>query len=205
MNQITLKTKAEFFDDLSPNWHQENILTSREQELVRSILPPSELSRGGFLLDLGGGTGRLSEYLASSYPLSCLVLDISHGMLREGREHSPYSALNRVQSDAHRLPLRDESIRLVFSFSAFPHFERKKEVLRECRRVLLPGGSLVILHSCNREAINLFHSAHSAVIADDHLPPLECFRQWGEDLKWPIKKMEDNRESFLVHFIKPAV
>jgi ubiquinone/menaquinone biosynthesis C-methylase UbiE len=202
MNQPTLKTKAQFFDDLSPHWHQENILTPREQKLIQSILPTSELPRGGLLLDLGGGTGRLSEYLAATYPLSYLVLDISHGMLKAG---SPHPAVNRVQSDAHRLPLQDESVRFIFSFCSFPHFELKEEVLRECRRVLVAGGSFVILHSCSREEINLFHSAHSSVISGDHLPPLECFRQWGEELRWTIEKMENNQEFFLVHFIKPAV
>ncbi len=205
MNQPTLKTKAKFFDNLSPSWHQENILTPREQELIQSILHPSELSRGGILLDLGGGTGRLSEYLAATYPLSYLVLDISLGMLREGREHSPHPALNRVQSDTHRLPLQDESVRFIFSFCSFPHFERKEEVLRECRRVLVSGGSFVILHSCSREEINLFHSTHSSVISGDHLPPLESFQQWGVKLKWTPKKMENNRELFLVHFVKPEV
>lgn len=205
MKSPPLNKKAEFFDTLSSNWHQENILTPREQELLQSILVTSELSRGDLLLDLGGGPGRLSEYLAASHPLSYLVLDISHGMLKEGREHYPHSAAKRVQSDAHRLPLPDESVRFIFSFCSFPHFERKEEVLRECWRVLVPGGSFVILHSCSREEINLFHSAHSSVISGDHLPPLECFQRWGEKLKWPIKKMENNRELFLVHFIKPAI
>lgn len=198
-----MNKKAEFFDALSPNWHQENILTPREQKLLQSILPPSKLSRGGLLLDLGGGTGRLSEYLAASYPLSYLVLDLSHGMLSSGRKHCPHPAINRVQSDAHRLPLPDKSVRFIFSFCSFPHFERKEEVLRECRRVLVTGGSFVILHSCSREEINLFHSAKSSVISDDHLPPLESFRQWGEKFKWIPEKMENNRELFLVHFVKP--
>ncbi len=205
MNLPTLNTKEKFFDDLSPDWYRENILTLREQELIQSILTPSELSRGGILLDLGGGTGRLSEYLATTYPLSYLVLDISLGMLREGREHSPHPSLNRVQSDVHRLPLPDETVRFIFSFSSFPHFERKEEVLRECRRVLVPGGSFVILHSCSREEINQFHLAHSPVISGDHLPQLESFRQWGEKLKWTQKRMENNQELFLVHFIKPEV
>ena len=200
-----MNKKAQFFDNLSPNWHQENILTPREKKLLQSILPPSDFFRGGLLLDLGGGTGRLSEYLAASYPLSYMVLDISHGMLSEGKEHCSHPLVNLVQSDAHRLPLRDESARFIFSFCSFPHFERKEEVLRECRRVLVSGGSFVILHSCSREEINQFHSGHSPAISADHLPPLERFRQWGEKLEWTPEKMENTRESFLVHFVKPEV
>jgi len=200
-----MNKKARFFDALSTNWHQDNILTPREKNILQSILSPSELSRGGILLDLGGGTGRLSEYLVTLYPLSYLVVDISHGMLKTGIEQSPHPALNRVLSDAHRLPLPDESVRFIFSFCSFPHFERKEEVLRECRRVLVSGGSFVILHSCSREEINHFHSSHSSEISGDHLPPLECFRQWGKKMKWDTEKMENNRELFLVHFVKPEV
>ena len=204
MNATILNKKEKFFDDLAANWHQENILTPREQELLKSIIPNSGLSRGGILLDLGGGTGRLSEYLAALYPLSYLVIDLSHDMLRTGIGHCSHPALNRVQSDAHRLPLRDESVWFIFSFCSFPHFEGKEEVLRECRRVLVPGGSLVILHSCSREEINHFHSAHSHVISSDHLPPLERFQQWGGKLQWTQIRMENNRELFLVHFVKTA-
>jgi len=204
MTATILNKKEKFFDDLADNWHQENILTSRERKLLESIIPDSELSRGGLLLDLGGGTGRMSEYLATRYPLSYLVLDLSHDMLSTGIEHCSHPAINRVQSDAHHLPLLDESVRFIFSFCSFPHFEGKEEVLRECRRVLVPGGSLVILHSCSREEINHFHSAHSHVISSDHLPPLERFQQWGGKLQWTQIRMENNRELFLVHFVKTA-
>jgi len=197
--------KEKFFDDLAGNWHQDNILTPREQQLLKSVIPASELSRGGILLDLGGGTGRMSEHLAALYPLSYLVLDLSHDMLSTGLEHCSHPTINRVQSDAHRLPLRVESVRFIFSFCSFPHFEDKEEVLRECRRVLVPGGSFVILHSCSREEINHFHSTNSHVISSDHLPSLDCFQQWGKKLQWVPIKMENNRELFLVHFVKTAV
>ena len=205
MKEIFLNQKEKFFDDLATNWHQEKILTPRERKLLKSIIPASELSRGGILLDLGGGTGRMSEYLAALYPLSYLVLDLSHDMLSTGIEHCSHPAIKRVQSDAHQLPLLDESVRFIFSFCSFPHFEGKEEVLRECRRVLVPGGSFVILHSCSREEINHFHSVHSPTISADHLPTLESFRQWGKKLQWAPIRMENTRELFLVHFVKTAV
>jgi demethylmenaquinone methyltransferase/2-methoxy-6-polyprenyl-1,4-benzoquinol methylase len=200
-----INQKEKFFDELSLRWHQDNILTHRERRLFKSIIPDSELSRGGIFLDLGGGTGRLSEYLSISYSMSYLVLDFSHGMLKAGIEHCPHPSVSRVQSDAHRLPLQDESVQFICSFCSFPHFERKEEVLRECRRVLVGGGSFVILHSCSREEINQFHSGHSPAISADYLPPLECFRQWGEKLQWVPIKMENDPDMFLVHFVKTVV
>lgn len=199
-----LNKKARFFDQLSPNWHRENNLSTWEKELIQTVLSPAEFSRGGIFLDLGGGTGRLSEYLGRLYSLHCVILDFSYGMLREGRENCPHDNLRWVQSDVHEIPLLNESVRFIFSFSSFPHFERKEEVLRECYRVLEPGGSFIILHSSSRDEINLFHSTCSPVIAGDFLPALESFRCWGKKMNWSLKNMKDNQKYFLVHFIKPS-
>ncbi len=193
------REKREFFDRLAEDWRRENLLTPRDRELILSALPPGTLQLPGPILDLGGGAGRLAEYfreLGASLPL---VFDISARMLGE----SPAVPLRRLQGDAHRLPFRGRSVGLVFCFCAFPHFEGKEEVIRECERILRPGGLLVILHGCGREEINRFHSARAPVIAGDHLPPLEAFRRWGESVGMIPERLEDSRESFLVRYRKP--
>lgn len=195
--------KQRFFDRLSPRWHDENTLADHEWELLHKVLPASELSRGGRVLDLGGGTGRLAESLVGAYPLRCLILDLSRGMLEEGARHFTHPAVRRLQADARRLPFSAESIRFIFCFRSFPHFEQKEEVLRESRRVLISGGSFVILHSCSREEINNFHSSQSPTIASDHLPPLSRFRYWGTALKWIPKRLENGPGGFVVHYRKP--
>jgi ubiquinone/menaquinone biosynthesis C-methylase UbiE len=193
------REKRDFFDRLAPGWHRENPLTPRARDLLLSALPPGVLDRPGPVLDLGGGTGRLAEFFRGITASPLLVFDLSRRMLKE----TPAVFVHRLQGDAHHLPLRDRTIRLVFCFSAFPHFEQKREVVRECQRILLPGGFLVILHDCSREEINLFHSAQSPVIAGDHLPPLESFRQWGEMTGMIPERLEDGRERFLVWYRKP--
>ncbi len=196
--------KRSFFDDLSPGWHENNIFNDRERTLLDEVLPGEELGRGGVVIDLGGGTGRFANYLIDIYPLRCLVLDISSGMLTEAGRYSAHPLLHRVQADAHHLPLDDASIRFVFSFCSFPHFDRKDDVLRECRRVLIPGGIIMILHACSREQINHFHAAQREVIAGDYLPPLECFRDWGRKLELIPEYLEDGQDCFLVRYRKPS-
>ncbi|MFH1037957.1 MAG: class I SAM-dependent methyltransferase [PVC group bacterium] len=197
--------KQHYFDRLSSGWHENNSLTIRERELLRDVLPPGELSRGGVVLDLGGGTGRLVEFLLADYPLCCLVLDLSYGMLKEGCRCYGHPSAVRIQADACRLPFSGESVRCIFSFCSFPHFDRQEEVLRECRRVLVPSGVFVILHSCSREEINRFHALQSAPVANDRLPSLERFRDWGTALRWIPERLENSPQRFLVRYRKPPV
>ncbi len=195
-----LRDKEVFFDRLAPEWHGENLLTPRERDLILTALPNGELPRTGPILDLGGGTGRLAEFFHRISASPLLVLDLSRRML----SHSPPAHFHRLQGDAHFLPLRERSVGLVFCYCAFPHFERKAEVVRECRRILRPGGCLVILHGRGREEINRFHSAGSEVIAGDHLPPLPAFRNWGKAAGMIPERLRDSRESFIVRYRKPV-
>ncbi len=194
-----LREKRVFFDRLAPAWHRDNLLTAQNRDLLRSVLPPEVLDIPGLVVDLGGGTGRLAGFLREVNANPLLVFDLSRRMLRELRDGS----VHRVQGDAHHLPLRDRSVRLVFCFSAFPHFERQLEVLKECRRILRPGGYFVVLHDCSREEINRFHSAQAPVIAGDHLPSLAWFRRWGEKSGMIPERLENRRERFLVRYQKP--
>ena len=195
-----LRAKESFFDGLSSSWHRENRLTSRERELVLSALLPGELSRSGPILDLGGGTGRLVEFLRPLTDTRLLVFDLSGRMLSQ----SPPVPFLRVQGDAHYLPLRDRSVGLIICYCAFPHFDRKEMVIRECQRILRPGGGLVILHSCGREDINRFHSAQQEVIAGDLLPPLPTFRSWGIASGMIPERLQNSRECFLVRYRNPV-
>ena len=193
------REKREFFDRLAADWRRENRLTAADRELILSTLSPGELDRSGPILDLGGGAGRLAGFFRELGVRLPLLIDISARMLKEVAS----LPIPRLQGDAHRLPLRAGSVGLVYCFSAFPHFEGKEEVIRECGRILRPGGLLVILHGCGREEINRFHSAQSAVIAGDHLPPLEYFRRWGEQAGMIPERLEDGRKRFLVRYRKP--
>ena len=93
---------------------------------------------------------------------------------------------------------------MIYCFCAFPHFQRPEEVIRECRRVLLPGGGLCIVHGSGREEINRFHSRQEGAIAADLLPPLESFRRWGERFGLVPERLEESAERFLVLYRRPT-
>ena len=96
------------------------------------------------VLDLGAGTGHASLALKRRYPSSRVVaLDLAEGMLQAARRRQTLlRRFARVCADAVALPLQDASVDLVFSSLMLQWCNDPDTVLRECRRVLRPGGLL---------------------------------------------------------------
>lgn len=96
------------------------------------------------VLDLGCGTGWFSRKLAAQYPHSEVTgADLSPGMLAEAANQSP-GAIYWLHADAEQIPLADNSVDLIFSNLMIQWSARPELILRECRRILRPGGRLAI-------------------------------------------------------------
>jgi len=97
----------------------------------------------GAVLDLGCGTGQLAARIHRESPGARVVgCDFSHGMLARARARD--RGMRWVQGDAGRLPFRDGSFDAVVSTEAFHWFPDKPRALAEIRRVLRPGGRLLL-------------------------------------------------------------
>lgn len=99
------------------------------------------------LVDLAGGTGRglravegIGAIDGEPFDVDGIVLDAADGMLRRARSRGHAT----VQGDAARLPLADESVDAIVVVDAFHHLPDRDGVLAEARRVLAPGGVVVI-------------------------------------------------------------
>jgi malonyl-CoA O-methyltransferase len=96
------------------------------------------------VVDLGAGTGQASIALKRKYPGGRVVaMDIAHGMLRQARKRQTLlRRFDRVAADAAALPLGNASVDMLFSSLMLQWCNDPDQVLRECRRVLRPGGVL---------------------------------------------------------------
>jgi len=96
------------------------------------------------VLDLGAGTGRATIELKRRYRNSRVVaVDIAEGMLHEAaRRQTLLRRFRRVCADAAALPLRADSVDLVFSNLMLQWCNDPDRVFAECRRVLRPNGLL---------------------------------------------------------------
>jgi malonyl-CoA O-methyltransferase len=93
------------------------------------------------VLDLGSGTGFFTELLAGTYK-QVIGLDISKEMLNFAKEHRDKKIV-WLEADAHKLPLKDNSIDFIYSNLVIQWFDPLDEAITEMLRILKPGGLLI--------------------------------------------------------------
>lgn len=99
-----------------------------------------DLPARGTLLDIGGGTGRLSQYFSGTVD-RVIVADESGGMLRQAQLKG---SLILLRGRAERLPICDGSVERVVMIDALHHLEDQSLAVAEIARVLRPAGRVLI-------------------------------------------------------------
>jgi SAM-dependent methyltransferase len=118
------------------------------QRLAREVLTLAAPSADDRVIDLGCGTGLLSLAFAPQVE-RVVAIDSSPAMLQRLAEKAAggdTANIETVVADLRSLPLPDESATLAVSNYALHHLDDhgKELALSEIRRVLVPGGRLVI-------------------------------------------------------------
>jgi ubiquinone/menaquinone biosynthesis C-methylase UbiE len=117
--------------------------TTRET-LARLSLRPTDR-----VLDVGCGTGALLERLTGSHPVGLLSgVDPVPEMLAVARGRMPAEVELR-EGWVERLPFAEEQFDVVASCNMFHYIRRPVDALHEIKRVLRPGGRLVVTDWCD--------------------------------------------------------
>ncbi|NOZ49535.1 MAG: methyltransferase domain-containing protein [Chloroflexi bacterium] len=104
-----------------------------------ALIEHLQMTPGQWILDIGGGTGRVAQHLAAM-PVHVIVADASPNMLDGSRR----KGLSAVRSLAEQLPFASDSIDRITVVDAFHHFADQPLAAAEMVRVLRPGGRLII-------------------------------------------------------------
>jgi SAM-dependent methyltransferase len=115
-------------------------------ELLRNLLhaagsPIEELDA---ILDWGCGCGRVLRHWSGLAQTAVKGCDINPKMVEWCQANLPFASV-RLTDIAPSLPYEEGSLDLVYAFSVMTHLpeELQRAWMRECRRVLKPGGHLL--------------------------------------------------------------
>jgi len=139
------------FDSVAPKYDVMNDLMSVGLHRVwkRYTIAVANPQPGDRVLDIAGGTGDLSLAFARKVGPTGQVVhtDINEAMLREGRDRliNEGVILPTLVCDAEKLPFADESFHTVSVAFGLRNMTHKEQALTEMRRVLKPGGKLLVL------------------------------------------------------------
>jgi ubiquinone/menaquinone biosynthesis C-methylase UbiE len=131
--------------------------------LIAKYLQPQE---GDSVLDVGGGTGKVAQLLATTCR-EVVVLEPERRKIEFGRKMRPNFKF--VEGRAEEIPFPDESFDKVLLFLTLHHIQDQSKAIHEIRRVMKKGGRLLLL-----ELDALSWIGRSARFFENSLQHLDC-------------------------------
>ena len=149
--ELKQKKVAEVFSSVAQKYDVMNDIMSFGLHRVwkHFTLQISDVREGDRVLDVAGGTADLSLAFARKVGRSGQVwlTDINHAMLSRGRDRmiDKGFAMPVAQCDAEKLPFPDDWFDCVTVAFGLRNMTHKDVAIAEMRRVLRPGGRLLVL------------------------------------------------------------
>ncbi|MCZ7609504.1 MAG: class I SAM-dependent methyltransferase [Ignavibacterium sp.] len=119
------------------NRYEEDYLPNIEKLLEQIIIE----NKYGAALEAGCGTGK---WIKSFKELNLKVfgLDYSKEMLKIFKKEDSNAQI--INADACSIPLKSDSVDLIFCVNAIHHFPDKKKFIAECKRTLKQNGTIAV-------------------------------------------------------------
>lgn len=154
------KINNAIYEDYGDRWYtayDDPIALLRAENEAKFPWILERIPQKGTLLDVGCGAGFLTNRMALE-GFQVTGVDLSQESLAVAGRYDKTKAVRYVQADACHLPFPSESFDVVTTLDFLEHVPNPSDVIKECARVLRPGG-MFFYHTFNRNPL-----AHLVVI-----------------------------------------
>ena len=153
-----------YFSENAARWGEIRALHVPEAQLEKEFIKLVGKKVVNDFLDIGTGTGRILELMASQVERG-MGIDVSSEMLTVARANLEKANLRNVhvrQGDMYNMPVDDESVDLAALHLVLHYSDDPAQVIEEAARVLRPNGRLVIVDflTHNEEQLRQEHRHH---------------------------------------------
>jgi tocopherol O-methyltransferase len=180
-------------------------------DLIEEMLNWAEVSDLGTtpghfpqILDVGCGIGGSSLYLAQKFNAQATGITLSPVQASRATQRAQEAGLGtEVQfqvADALDMPFADDSFDLVWSMESGEHMPDKEKFLKECYRVLKPGGTFLMATWCHRPIT----PATGELTADEQQHLEEIYRVYCLPYVISLPQYEAIARSLPLHNIRTA-
>jgi SAM-dependent methyltransferase len=154
-----LAGEEDFKKEAILNFEREELVRLHWQYHPRFRFLKSATTRGGSVLDIGGGTGGIvwwKEYLAPMRDdLKIFAID-----LKKGQYFDQLNGYHLVNLDKEEIPYENGSFDFIMMSHLIEHVQDWKQLLIKCNKVLRPNGVIYIetpsIHSTNLPSQSVF-------------------------------------------------
>lgn len=143
---MSVPAESIFFDLWSSTYDRPGLQQATYRPIHNAVLRRLDGLQPERILDLGCGTGQLTERLSMLFPDASVVgADLSNGMIERAAERlTDDDQSNFVRADAQRLPLVGASFDVVTCTESFHWYPDQEAAAAELARLIKPGGRVVI-------------------------------------------------------------
>lgn len=148
------------------------------EEMRDEALGRLDLSEDDRVLDVGCGTGFATAGLLEDTP-HVEALDQSVHQLEKAQEKDELADVDFVRGDAENLPYADETFDAVWSSGSIEYWPSPVDALAEARRVVRPGGRVLVVGPRRPSNRALAALADSVMLFYTEEEATEMFREAG--------------------------
>jgi len=181
----------------------DNLMLALDEALTGELLDGLPL-QSMVIADIGCGTGRHWQKLMEKMPALLQGFDVSAGMLSMLKQKYP-KAKTFLLKDFHLPELRTNTCDLVSTTLTIAHIENIQEALEEWKRVLKPGGHIIITDyhpdALAKGAKRTFSQRGRVIAIRNHVHSIESLKTITRQLHLePVRFIERKIDESVRHF-----